>query len=302
MRLPRIAARPIVLILAAVPLLAQKPVFRAGVDVVSVDVSVALGGEHVGRLTTEDFEVFDNDVRQTITGVTFERVPLEVYLVLDLSGSVGGLKLHELKQAASAFGDGLAAPDQIALLTFGKTVSVRQELTSNIQAFKYSLFEAASGGNTALRDAVAKAISLREPRRNRAIVVVCADDHDNASKASWGEVYRAAERSDVTVFGVMAPDYRVTAADGGSVGLHYGAQYQSGFVWSLARATGGRVFRSGTGLPLAEVLAMVLDDARSRYVLTYSPDKATPGWHRLDVKLVGAKGDVVARRGYFVGK
>jgi hypothetical protein len=35
--------------------------------------------------------------------------PLEVYLVLDLSGSVQGAKLEELDQEASAFVDGLVA-------------------------------------------------------------------------------------------------------------------------------------------------------------------------------------------------
>jgi hypothetical protein len=45
---------------------------------------------------------------------------------------------------------------------------------------------------------------------------------------------------------------------------------------------------------------MVLDDARARYVITYSPDKPSTGWHKLQVKLVDAKGDIVARRGYYV--
>jgi len=34
--------------------------------------------------------------------------------------------------------------------------------------------------------------------------------------------------------------------------------------------------------------------------LSCGPDKLTPGWHKLKVKLVDATGDVVARRGYFV--
>ena len=52
--------------------------------------------------------------------------------------------------------------------------------------------------------------------------------------------------------------------------------------------------------PPGEVFALVLNDARARYVLSYGPDKLTPGWHNLKVKLINAKGDVVARRGYFV--
>jgi VWFA-related protein len=285
--------------LAAVPSLAQQPTFRAGIDVVKVDVSVSRGGEHVSSLRAENFEVFDNGVKQKITSVSTEQIPLEVYLVLDLSGSVEGARLEALKRAANAFVDGLVPRDKVALLTFAKTVTVRQELTGDFKAFKAALAEATPGGNTAVRDAVAKAISLRKPNDARAIVVVLTDDQDNASNATAKEVVDAVERSDVTAYGVLP----VETQSGGMGGAGFRApQFQLGFLRALADATGGRVFRAAPRLPLEDVFDMVLDDARSRYVLTYSPEKTTPGLHKLNVKLVGAKGDVVARRSYFVGK
>jgi VWFA-related protein len=301
MRSRDLAAGAVTLALAAVPLLAQQPTFRAGVDVVKVDVSIARGVEHVSGLTAENFEVFDNGVKQKITNVAVAQVPLEVYLVLDLSGSVQGEALAQLKRAANALVDGLVPADRVALLTFSKTVTVRQELTSNFQAFKAALAEATPSGNTALYDAVLKAISMREPKDNRAIVVVFTDEGDNASTATTKQVVDAAERSDVTGYGVLAPQVRSTGVGMGGAG--FGApQFQIGFLRSLADGTGGRVFRASERLPLEDLFELVLDDARTRYVLTYSPDKTTPGWHKLNVKLVGAKGDVVARRGYFVGK
>jgi VWFA-related protein len=287
--------------LTALPLLAQQPTFRAGVDVVKVDVSIARGVEHVSGLTAGNFEVFDNGVKQKITNVAIAQVPLEVYLVLDLSGSVQGEALVQLKRAANALVDGLVPADRVALLTFSKTVTVRQELTNNFQAFKAALAEATPSGNTALYDAVLKAISMREPKDNRAIVVVFTDEGDNASTATTKQVVDAAERSDVTGYGVLAPPGGVTGVGVG--GAAFGApQFQIGFLRSLADGTGGRVFRASARLPLEDLFELVLDDARTRYVLTYSPDKSMPGWHKLNVKLVGAKGDVVARRGYFVGK
>jgi VWFA-related protein len=303
MRSHDLAAGAVALALAAVPLSAQQPTFRAGVDVVKVDVSIARGVEHVSGLTAENFEVFDNGVKQKITNVAVAQVPLEVYLVLDLSGSVHGEPLAQLKRAANALVDGLVPADRVALLTFAKTVTVRQELTSNFQAFKTALAEATPSGNTALYDAVLKAISMREPKDNRAIVVVFTDEGDNASTATTKQVVDAAERSDVTGYGVLAPDVRSTGFGAGPGGAGLAApQFQIGFLRSLADGTGGRVFRASERLPLEDLFELVLDDARSRYVLTYSPDKTTPGWHKLNVKLAGAKGDVVARRGYFVGK
>ena len=63
-----------------------------------------------------------------------------------------------------------------------------------------------------------------------------------------------------------------------------------------------RALASGDSEGMRPSLLAPLIVARSRYLLTYSPDKSAPGWHKLNVKLVGAKGDVVARRGYFVDK
>lgn len=283
-------------------LAAQQPTFRSGVDVVKVDVSVSRGGEHVSGLTVDNFAVFDNGAQQKITGFALQEVPLEVYLVLDLSGSVEGPKLARLKQAANAFADDLTPRDKVALVTFNEKVTVRQPLTADLPAFRRALADATAGGNTALYDAVSKALSLREPRDNRAIVVVFTDDHDNASTATSKDVVDAAERSDVLVYGVMAPEE--AAMQGGGMGGFRSPQlqFQIGFLRSLADATGGRVFRSNVRLPLDEVFGLVLDDARSRYLLTFSPEKPTPGRHKLGVKLSGAKGDVVARRSYYVGK
>jgi hypothetical protein len=40
---------------------------------------------------------------------------------------------------------------------------------------------------------------------------------------------------------------------------------------------------------------------QARYVLAYYPRGVKrEGWHALDVRLVGKKGDIKARRGYYV--
>ncbi len=282
----------------------QQPTFRAGVDVVTVDVSVSRGGEHIGGLKAENFEVSDNGVKQKIDKVTLEQVPLEAYLVFDVSGSVEGAKLRELEQAANAFVDGLTPRDKVALLTFSDKVEIRQPLTADLDAFRRSLSEMKAGGQTALYDATLRAIGLRQHSETRGVVLVLTDQHDNASSATQKQVMDAAERSDVIAYGVLADDAEGGMA-GGMGGLRGGfrppqIQFQIGFLRSLADTTGGRVFRTSARLRLEEAFGLVLDDARARYVITYSPEKAVPGWHKLKVKLVEAKGDVVARRGYYV--
>ena len=298
----RFAAAAVLLALPAAAL-SQQPTFRSGVDVVTVDVSVSRGGEHIGGLHAGNFAVFDNGVRQKIDRVTLEQVPLEAYFAFDVSGSVEGEKLNQLVRAANAFLDGLTRQDKVALLTFAQKVDIRQPLTGDFESFRRSLSETKAGGQTALYDAALCAIGLRERNDSRAVVVVLTDQHDNASNATQKQVIDAAERSDVIAYGVLAEQQSTTT--GGSMGGGIGfrppqLQFQIGFLRSLAETTGGRVFRTSAALRIDEAFALVLDDARTRYVLTYRPDRPTPGWHKVQVKLVDTKGDVVARRGYFV--
>ncbi len=283
--------------------LPQPPTFRAGVDVVRVDVSVSRSGEHVEGLQARNFEVFDNGVRQKIDRVTLEQVPLDAYLVFDVSGSIAGEKLAELRAAAKAFVDGLTALDQVALVTFAKDIKVQQPLTHDFGLFERSLSEITAGGQTALFDATARTASLRERNDHRAIVLILTDQGDNASETTQQAAIEAAERSDFIAYGVLAQEASAAPSFGGTSGGGFRApqmQFQLGFLRSIADATGGRVFRVNPRLPLDEIFGMVLDDARTRYIVTYAPETTSPGWHKLQVKLVDAKGDVVARRGYFV--
>ena len=63
--------------------------FRTGADVVLVDVAVREGGRAVTGLQAEDFVLTDNGVRQRIDGVVSTAVPIDLTLVVDLSGIPG---------------------------------------------------------------------------------------------------------------------------------------------------------------------------------------------------------------------
>jgi Ca-activated chloride channel homolog len=295
--------------LVALPaiVIAQQPTFKTGVDVVTVDVSVSRSGEHLSGLEARNFSLFDNGARQKIDKVTVEEVPLEAYFVFDVSGSVEGAKLRQMEEAAEAFLAGLTRRDKVALVTFAGKVEIRQPLTADFDAFRRALSEVKAGGQTALFDATRRTIDLREHNDSRAVVVVLTDQHDNASNTTEKQAIETAERSDVIAYGVLAEEESggmgggLRGGMGGGMGFRPPEmQFQIGFLRSLAEATGGRVFRTNARLRLGEVFELVLDDARTRYVLSYRPEKVTPGWHKLQVKLVDAKGDVVARRGYYV--
>jgi VWFA-related protein len=206
-------------------------------------------------------------------------------LVLDMSGSVRGPKLAALKDAARAFLDGLRDGEQAALIAFREEVHLLEPLTPDLARVWRSLDAASPRGSTALCDAVYSALRLREPGPRRMAVVVFSDGLDNMSWLPASEVVEAASRSDALVYGVAVRER------GGR---------SEPFLPDICRATGGRLFEVESEGDLRARFLDVLADIRSRYVLSYTPSGAdAAGWHLLDVRLRRARGDVLARPGYW---
>ena len=91
--------RAVMIGLVACAVLPQQAVFRSGVDAVRVDVSVMNGLTPVAGLMKDNFEIVDNGVRQTIESVSLDAVPLNLMLLLDVSGSMEGKPLDDLIDA-----------------------------------------------------------------------------------------------------------------------------------------------------------------------------------------------------------
>ena len=74
----------------APPAQTQAPVFRAGADVVSVEASVRRDRRAVTGLTAADFEITDNGVPQQIADISYEKLPIDVTVLLDVRRPNGG--------------------------------------------------------------------------------------------------------------------------------------------------------------------------------------------------------------------
>jgi Ca-activated chloride channel homolog len=276
-------------------------VFRSGVDLVRVDALVTRDGAPVGGLTPADFELRDDGVVQTIVDATLEQMPLEVQLVLDRSASVTAVNARTLREAALVFLEGLTSRDRAGLLTFNERVWQPQPLTPNLDLVGNRLAEIHGEGSTALHDAIYTALRLREASPTRGVLVVLTDGVDNVSWLARGEVIDAAKRTDVIVHTVVVrpPGARSPTPAGPFRTGTQSSMVDHPLFGGLARETGGRVWQAEWGPKLAEAFRAVLDDLRSRYMLTYYPTGVKEdGWHELDVR-VKRGGQVTARAGYF---
>jgi Ca-activated chloride channel family protein len=240
------------------------------------------GNRPVVGLGASDFELLDNGVLQQIAVVGVGDVPVSAILAIDASGSVQGERLQQLRSAGLRFVSSLRHADEAGLLTFTERVVVRSRPTSDAAALAAALGLATSGLDTALIDAVYAAMLTGADATGRPLVIVFSDGADTASFLTADLVLDAARRVGPVV-------YAVTTA-----GLDRGA-----FLDDLVRLTGGRRL-DATFDRLGETFAAILDEARQRYLLSYTPEGVDPeGWHELTVRVPKRSNlEVRARPGY----
>ena len=280
--------------------------FRISVDAVAVDVLVTRNGRPVLGLTADDFTLLDNDVPQQIESVLLEDVPITLLLVLDTSGSVVGAPLAQLLTAAEAVAEALRSDDRVGLVTFSHNVRVVVEPPSLPASLSDALRRVRATGGTALYDATFAAFALRERTVGRTLMLVFSDGDDTTSWLDPRDVLNTAQRSDVVVYAVnlagVAPDSWQGRQGRRSARRWFATEphlFRGQYLPVLAEETGGSVFVAQDTGRLRAAFARVVDEFRSRYLLTYAPTGVElSGWHELDVRVEGRGRDVQARRGY----
>jgi Ca-activated chloride channel homolog len=261
---------------------AQQPSFSSRTLGVRVDVLVTDGRNPVGGLTAADFELRDDGVVQTISVVDAIDVPVNAVLALDTSASIAGKRQADLIAASEAFLDGLKPADRAALTTFSQAVAPRIPLTSDLSAVRAELRRIDPSGLTAILDGIYVALMTTLAEPGRSLVVVCTDGADTSSWLQAEEVVESAKRANAVIYAVTAADARRSAA-----------------LADLTDATGGQVLQVKSSGDLRGAFQKILQDFRSRYILTYAPAGVrTGGFHRLDVRAKRRGLDVKARQGY----
>lgn len=297
-----VAALGVVLWRAALPgaSAAQAPVFRTSVEVVRVDVSVTRGGAPVDGLLPSHFQVLDNGVAQTIERVSREEVPLRLLLALDTSGSVAGERLRALADAAQALVRALRPDDQVGLLTFDQAIRLAMAPTRAHAEVIGALDRLEASGPTAWRDALFAGLQLvGDAADARPVVLLFTDGDDTASWVTPTAIGEVVRRSGVVLHAVGLATPRKAVS-----GSRWRGRPDPGPAPSLLQAVeagGGHVWSAESAAALRRLFTGVLDELRARYLIVYARQGTTaPGWHEVNVRLKGVRGDVRARPGYFV--
>ncbi len=279
---------------------------RVDVNLVLLEATVKdKAGRVMKDLKKEDFVLDEDGANQQIAHFSRDQLPLEVALVVDLSGSIKPF-LRPLRYATQTALKALKTEDEVALLTFTSSVERRVSLTRDKREVAEQIESFSAEGGTNINRAIYDAANyLREqaPNGRRVIVLVSDNVPTVPGGVSHDEVVNAALEADAAVYGLKVPGEnplaaRMISASRGMVN-----------VGKLTAETGGEIFEVEKEGSLFLAFQSLIERLKTRYTIGfYSTHKGDGGgFRKLNLRLqpsFGTKGreyTVLSKRGYYPG-
>ena len=278
--------------------LASGQTFRAGVDLVTVGVTVTdRSGAVVRGLTRDDFRVVEDGRQQTVVQFTAgfdeaagpDLVPTHLGLLLDTSGSMEA-DLTLSRSAAIKFLNTLPDAADITLVDFDTEVRVARYGQREFPRLVERIRSRKPDGFTALYDALGVYLDGADAQDGRKVLVLYTDGGDTRSTLRYGELLTLLRASDVTVHAVGFLDNQGSAARENRMRL-----------LQIVEQAGGQAFFPGKLADLDDAYAKVVAEIRGQYHLGYASTNPAEdgGWRKVEVTLTRPDLKVRARKGYF---
>jgi Ca-activated chloride channel family protein len=255
-------------------------------DVLAVELlpAVALpGGAPARGLSTEDFVVLDDGEPARITTFADDSSPLSVALLVDRSVSMTD-RLESVRESAARFVERLGPADRVAVWAFDHELAQLASWRSSGATATDGLRSLEPGGSTSLHDALIAVLAELRAAPGRRMLVLISDGRDVRSTRRLGDVLERARATDTAIYAIStAVPSAVAPRDDLAL---------------LAHESGGRLVEALGRKDLDRALSSLLDEARSRYALTFAPASLRPGEHRVTVLVRGGELEVRHRRSF----
>lgn len=177
------------------------------------------------------------------------QAPLANMLAVDVSGSMSGTAISNARQAAASYIDRLKPNDQVGLIQFNQTATLRAGLSATKTAARAAATGLVAGGNTAIYDALNLAIT-NLPACGRKAVTVLTDGEDTASKSTLASVKDAAAKANLPIF---------------AVGIK-GSGFNPGIINALASGTGGQYLEANTPAEISSLYQKIDSQLTGQFV------------------------------------
>jgi len=270
------------------------PEFGTVVDVTAVELPVTVldrNGRPVQNLVAEDFSIFEDDVKQTISHFSLhQNLPVRLGIVIDTSGSME-TTLPTVQRVVMGFLRDLLRPqDRAYIETFSDQPDLLAAFTADFKTLENALLALFADRATALYDSVIMGLFQFSGVSGRRAMVVLTDGEDTASKNDFEDVVGYAQRAGVTIYsiGIDLPVTKVAS------------RWQ---LSKLAQITGGKAYFVSEDSELERIYAEIDQELRTQYLLAYTSNSKRPAdeLRKIKVEVDRKKIKVRTISGYYPG-
>jgi Ca-activated chloride channel homolog len=278
----------------------QAPVFRGGVDLVNMGVTVTdKRGNLIADLKGDDFEIREDGQLQTIRYFSMGEATsgpapeLHLGVLLDVSASMAE-DIGFTRTAAIRFLNALLDAVDITLVDFDTEIRVARYGQRDFARLVERIRQQKLGVYTAMYDAIGVYLDGADGQEGRKIMVLYTDGGDTRSTMRFGEVVDLLRASDVTVYAIGALDHQS--------GAQRSAQRM--ILQQIADATGGQAYFPTSVKEVDRIYEHIVAEIRAQYAMGYvSTNGKTDGaWRKVDIKVTRPDAKdlkIRARKGYF---
>ncbi len=290
--------------------------FRIGVAVNQVFLSVnarSVAGGFVSGLIQEDLQVYENGVKQEILNFYSEGVPVNVVLLIDISGSTREAQ-GEIQRAALGFASSLSDEDRVAIITFNDAPRLILNWTNDIEKVELALGSIYAKGSTVFNDALYVTFDdLLAKVEGKKAVIALTDGIDTNSMVEPEETMNLVVRSEAMVYVVSKLEEYWAGAI--AARMAYQARSQlvpksltdsfiisaKRFLERLAQQTGGAVLDTKAFSSLSDVYRQVAEELKNQYYISYIPSNILKDgkWRDIEVRARQPGVVVSTRPGYY---
>lgn len=227
-------------------------------------------GRIVDGLKADNFRVYEDGAAQKLSVFSHADIPVTMGIVIDDSGSMRE-KRSAVNAAAVTFVKTSNPQDQVFVVNFNDVyyLDTPGDFASGIEDLKAALGKIDSRGGTALYDAVLASIDhLKLGNRDKKAILVITDGEDNASRYSFEDLLRAAQKSNAVIYtiGLLGEE-----EPGGLFKVGHGTHRAAKVLEKLTESTGGKAFFPKSLGEVEETCVQIARDIRNQYTLAYYP-------------------------------
>jgi VWFA-related protein len=275
-------------------------------EIVKIDVSVLdRHGKFAAGLAQNRFRVSDNGIEQPIVFFAPIEAPAQVLVMLETSPAVYLIHAEHLT-AAYALLDGLAADDEVALVSYSQAPQAILSFTPDKNALMAALSQiqyTLGMGNLNFYDSVSTVLDWIAPLHGKKAIVLLTTGLDSSPPARWDALVQKLKSDDAVLFFVAlggslrhssgtkkkkskaAPKTDAAGEPDNPVSF---AKADSALS-SLAKITGGRAYFPESPNDFVAIYREIASALRHQYVLGMAP-RHDGQFHSLTVQILDTSG------------